>query len=124
MLKAFWFEVWLQTDLLDIRPFYFKTKFPNYDVYEKYDYEDFGTEEDLKSCFGFYTDLDIAPVHTYIKGSFGSCMVAFMDKIWNREEELKIHCGFDDGTIIESRKLLIFEGYRAQWTIWEWCDWL
>ena len=127
ILKAFWGEIWFHLSLINIRPLYFKMSFPNYDVYDKYDVEDFGEDDDLKACFGWYTDVDIAPIHGYTRYNLGSCMLGFVEKIWHREDPLSlddIHCGFDDGTTIQSENILLFRGWRGTWTIWDICLWL
>ena len=122
-LKTVWVEFWIHASALSLRPFYFKSVYPNYDAYDNYDLEDTGSNEDLLTCYGFYTDVDFLPIHAYTKGNFGSCMVAFVNKIWHREDPLKIHCGFDSGTEMSSRDFLVFRGWKGTWTIWETCDW-
>ena len=123
-LKTFWVEFFIHASMLNVRPFYVKIAYPNYDAFEKYDVENYYSEKELETCSGFYTDVDFLPIHMNWKGNFGSCMVTFVEKIWHREDPLKIHCGFDSGTEMSSRDILIFRGWKGTWTIWEKCDWI
>ena len=123
-LKAAWAEIWFHVSLINIRPLYFKMTFPNYDAYEKYDFNDYGTEDELRTCVGWYTDVDIAPIHGYVRGSVGSCVLSFVEKMWHREDPLKIHCGFDNNTVMRTDDILLFRGWRGTWALWDMCFWL
>ena len=123
-LKAGWAELWFSASLINIRPFYYKMTFPNYEAFDNYDIEDYGNAEDLETCVGFYTDVDFAPIHAYLQGNVASCLLSFIEKIWHPDEALKIHCGFDSNTIMKSPDVLIFRGWKGSWTIWESCGWI
>ena len=113
--------------LLNIRPLYYKMTFPNYDAFDEYDWDDYGIEDDLATCAGWYTDIEIAPIHAYLQGNVASCILSFIHKLWHirdPEVKLEIYCGFDDQTIMRGHELLLFRGWRGTWTIWDFCLWL